>query len=355
MPKAAQCMPDANTLSRDEGVSLEVCQCAGCGLVQLSNDPVPYHREVIRAAAFSPEMKAFRECQFQDFVKTYGLAGRKVIEIGCGKGEYLSIMEAAGAVAYGLEYSGESVDVCRQNGLKVTAGYIENESFALKAAPFDAFFILNFLEHMPDPKRVLKGICNNLGVGGIGLVEVPNFDMILQKNLFSEFIGDHLYYFTRETLSLALQLSGFEILECNVVWHDYIISAVVKKRGKADVSAYAGRQQQLQEELNAFIARFTSGKVAVWGAGHQALAIMALAKLGDKVAYVIDSAPFKQGKYTPATHVRIVAPDTLDLDPVEAVIVMAASYSDEVAGILARKYGRKIAVAIVREQCLEIL
>ena len=59
MPKAAQFLPDAESLQSDKGIILEVVQCSRCGLVQLSSDPVPYYKEVIRAAAFSEEMKDF--------------------------------------------------------------------------------------------------------------------------------------------------------------------------------------------------------------------------------------------------------------------------------------------------------
>jgi hypothetical protein len=93
--------------------------------------------------------------------------------------------------------------------------------------------------------------------------------------------------------------------------------------------------------------------VAVWGAGHQALAVMALADLGGKIRYVIDSAPFKQGKFTPATHIPIVAPEHLKTDPVDAIIVMAASYSDEVAKLIVEKYREHIEIAILRDYGLE--
>ena len=61
------------------------------------------------------------------------------------------------------------------------------------------------------------------------MVEVPNFDMMIKHNLFSEFIGDHLFYFTRETLENTLKMNGFEIIDSAIVWHDYVISAHVKK------------------------------------------------------------------------------------------------------------------------------
>ena len=354
MPGAAQFLPDAESLKSDKGVDLEVCQCSGCGLVQLSNEPVPYYKEVIRAAAFSEEMKDFRMKQFGSFVQKFSLKRKKVIEIGCGRGEYLSIMQQFGVEAYGLEQSAESVMQCVKNGLKVSKGFIESSSYRLNYAPFDAFFILNFLEHLPGPNSTLRGIYNNLTDDAIGLVEVPNFDMILRKKLFSEFTSDHLFYFTKETLDTTLSLNGFEIIECNEVWHDYIISAIVKKRGKLDISHFHKYQAKLKNEIEEYIHRFKDKKVAIWGAGHQALAIISLINLADKIKYVVDSAAFKQGKYTPATHIRIVSPDTLGSDPVDAVIVMVASYSDEVARIIRQKFDRKIRISILRDFGLEV-
>ena len=353
MPGAAQYLPNAESLESDKGVNLEVCQCSGCDLVQLSNEPVPYYREVIRAAAISKEMTDFRRKQFESFVQKYSLKGGKIIEIGCGRGEYLSTMQQFGVEAYGLEYSEESVTQCLKNGLNVSKGFIQGSADRLNNAPFDAFFILNFLEHLPDPNTTLRGIYNNLTEDAVGLVEVPNFDMILRKKLFSEFIGDHLFYFTRETLSATLRLNGFEIIECNEVWHDYIISAVVKKRRKINVSHFCKHQEQLKNEIEEYIRRFKDKKVAIWGAGHQALAIISLLNLSDKIKYAVDSAAFKQGRYTPATHIPIVSPDKLDLDPVDAVIVMAASYSDEVARIIRQKFDKNINIVILRDFGLE--
>lgn len=355
MPRAAQFLPDAKSLEKDKGVDMEVCQCSGCGLVQLSNNPVPYYKEVIRAAAFSEEMKDFRRKQFGNFIQKYFLKGKKVIEIGCGRGEYLSLMQQIGVDAYGLEHSEESVMHCVKNGLKVSKGFVESSTYRLNHAPFDAFYILNFLEHLPDPNSTLRGIYNNLADDAVGLVEVPNFDMILRNKLFSEFISDHLFYFTMETLNTTLRLNGFEIIECNEVWHDYIISAIVQKRKKIDIAHFYKYQSQLKNEIEEYIRRFKDKKVAVWGAGHQALAVISLINLADKIRYVVDSAAFKQGKYTPATHIPIVSPDVLYSDPVDAVIVMAASYSDEVARIIRQKYDRNINISILRDFGLEVV
>lgn len=353
MPKAAQNFPDAAALAHEKGVDLDVCQCMGCGLVQLSNEPVPYYREVIRAAAVSAVIKDFKTRQFADFLQKYSLHGRKILEIGCGRGEFLSLLTPLDVEAYGLEYSEIAVAECVKNGLHVSRGYPDRDAGALANGPFDGFLLLMFLEHMPEPIVALRAIYDNLADNAVGLVEVPNFDMVLRNKLFSEFIGDHLLYFTKETLQTTLQLNGFDVMEYDEVRDDYVISVVVKKRSRLDISHFHDYQVKIKTDIDAYLKRFAAKRVAVWGAGHQALAIIALTGIAGRIRYVVDSAPFKQGKYTPATHLPIVAPEALHSDPVDAVIVMAASYSDEVAGIIRQRFDRNMSVAILRDFGLE--
>ena len=355
MPRAAQHLPDAAAIVTEQGQDLDICQCSGCGLVQLNSPPVVYYRDVIRAVAVSSEMKAFRRKQFSRFLTRYGLRNKKVLEIGCGRGEFLTIMQECGADAHGLEHGPDAVAACIKKGLNVLCGFPENGTAIFPNAPFDAFFTFNFLEHLPNIPDVLSGIHTNLAEGAIGLIEVPNFDMIVENRLFSEFIGDHLYYFTRETLTATLTRNGFELEDCTAVWHNYILSATVRKRKPLDLSDFIQMQEAVTRDLHQFIARFDRERVAVWGAGHQALALLSLAQLSGMIRYVIDSAPFKQGRFTPATHMPIVSPAVLDSDPVDAVIIMAGSYSDEVAQIIRDKHGDKIAVAIMGTRGLTLV
>ena len=354
MPSSAQNFPDAASLAGETGAGLTVRQCSCCGLVQLENDPVPYYKEVIRAAAVSPVLRDLKTRQFAEFIRKYSLRGKKIVEIGCGRGEFLGLLPPLGIDAFGLEYSEAAVRDCLKAGLKAGRGYPDAGMPPLAEGQFDAFLLLMFLEHMPDPNSALKALSANLKEGAVGLVEVPNFDMLVRANLFSEFIGDHLLYFTRETFLATLNLNGFEVLDCAELRDGYVLSAEVRKRAPLDLSGFTGRQAEITAGLNAFLSRFGEKKVAVWGAGHQALAVLALAELGGKVRYVVDSAPFKQGKFTPATHLPVVPPDALRSDPVEAVIVMAASYSDEVAGLLRRDFPTGLKVAILRDHGLEI-
>lgn len=95
MPSRAQHLPGSGKLKNDEGIDLRVCQCSSCGLVQLDGDPVPYYREVIRTAAVSEEMMAFRKKQFSEWIDQNALHNKKALELGCGGGEFLELLSNA--------------------------------------------------------------------------------------------------------------------------------------------------------------------------------------------------------------------------------------------------------------------
>jgi 2-polyprenyl-3-methyl-5-hydroxy-6-metoxy-1,4-benzoquinol methylase len=351
MPKAAQFMPDKKSLYKEKGITIELCQCAGCGVVQLLNKPVPYYKNVIRSVSVSDEMKKFRIKQFKKFIEKYDLKGKKIIEIGCGNGDYLEIMKMVGPRVFGIENSKDAVKNCIKKGLNVQKGFVTNEKYKIYGAPFDGFFIMNFLEHIPQAKKLLLGIANNLSENAIGLIEVPNFNMIIKQKLYTEIIRDHIFYFTKETLTNLLRISGFTVIECSEIMNDYIISMVVKKINQIDVFNIVYEFKKLKNEINRYILKLKKAgkKIAIWGAGHQAFTLMSVCGLTDKIEYVVDSAKFKQGKFTPVTHIPIVAPEALNENPVNAIIVIAGAYSEEVVRIIRKKYASIKEVAVFKQ------
>lgn len=352
MPKSAQNFPLPGESESDDPVDLHICQCAWCGLVQLANGPVPYFREVIRASGFSSEMTAFRVKQFSDFVKRFELDEHRGIEIGCGHGEYLEILTAQGLRMSGIEFSSQAVRRCIEKGFDVVEGFIDGPDAVIRGGKFSACFMFNFLEHLPDPGSTLRGIAANLNEGGVGLFEVPNFEMIVRENMFTEFCTDHLIYFTESTFTQLLAKNGFEVLESHSIWDNYILSALVKKRLPTPVEGFASAQSALKDSLRLFLDQFSGEKIAVWGAGHQALAVMAASEISDRICYVIDSATFKQKRLTPATHLPIVSPDVLEADPPRAIIVMAAGYSDEIVDFINKRHPGRFTVAVLRGQSI---
>jgi hypothetical protein len=115
------------------------------------------------------------------------------------------------------------------------------------------------------------------------------------------------------------------------------------------------KQERIVRELNAYVDRFAPHDVVVWGAGHQALAVMSLAHIQGRVSHVVDSANFKQNKDTPGTRLLIKAPESLLTDCPKAVVIMAAAYSGEILETLSLRYPSVENIAILRENSLEVV
>ena len=328
MPKKAQHMPAEKDLATERGMRLDLFQCAKCGLVQFDCGPVEYYRDVIRAGGVSEKMRKLRKEQYEHFIQLFGLEGKKIWEVGCGGGEFLNILGDLPVQTFGVEHDPKLADTARKKGLTVEEGFVDS-AYRSVNGPFDAFLSFNFLEHQPHPNEMLRGIFENLTDDGVGIITVPSFEYFLETASYYEFIRDHLAYYTSETLSYLLIQNGFSVFE-ETRFNDDTLCVFVKKRKRIESDTLIGNRQEINDALLKCIEGFEKDTVAVWGASHQAFTILSTLGLGDKVSFIIDSAPFKTGFYSPASHVRIVPPDTLKTSNTECVIIMAPGYSDEI-------------------------
>ncbi|SFG36430.1 class I SAM-dependent methyltransferase [Oribacterium sp. WCC10] len=408
MPASAQNIPDAEELREDFPVTLELCQCPECGLVQFDCEPVDYYRDVIRAGGGTSTMTRLRHEEYArllGYMREYGIKGRNIVEVGCGRGEFLRMwqnladdeagMEAlkldsekdmlsgqpkAGPIRLtGIEHKKELVDEAMKlavnekpvNAVGEAAGvpeirYQVFEGFAegdykIPNGPFDAFVQFNFLEHQPYPQDMLRSIRNNLKDKAIGLVTVPSFEYILKYNGYYELLHDHIANYTEFTLQKLFQDNGFEVLDMRTVNRD-TIEIIVRKAESEDLSTlrYNGRlidvsalresYDRMAKDINAHIEHLTeSGKtLAIWGASHQGFTLAATTGLSGKVKYIIDSAKFKQGRFAPASHIPIVSPDHFGEDPVDEILIVAPGYTDEIAGIIKERYGSDVRVLVLK-------
>ena len=352
VPRSAQgfCKTQAEALEQRCELILKECAC--CGLIQLTAVPVAYHKDVIRSAAVSSVLLKQKQHQFQQFIDAHGLQGKKVLEVGCGRGEFLKVLNDLNVQAFGIEHSQASVDQCVAAGLQVEQAYIASRDTLLKTGRFDAFLFLMFLEHVPAPRETLLGLANNLNEGAPGIIEVPSFDFLVRKNLLTEFIADHLSYFTQSTLSSLLCTVGFEVLEMHESRDDYVLSATVRKRKPLKLPTNDPAQGQLASDVRRFLDLHVGRLVAVWGAGHQALTSISVFGIESRLAMVVDSAPSKQGLFTPGSGLLVEHPSALITKGIEAVIVMAGSYSDEIVQTLMQSFPSVRYVAVAKEDHL---
>lgn len=184
------------------------------------------------------------------------------------------------------------------------------------------FILANRLEHHPDPVGYLRQM------EGCGIVEVPNGRMILGKGMPEEICLDHLFYFDLHSIWFTLLLGGFEVSQIQSIRNGYVISANVSKRKRFNLSFWKREVKINKVVIDRFIG---NQKTAFYGAGHAAFASLCLFDLKDRISYIVDDTPEKQGKFAPTTGIPIVPASRLIEDPVELVIICAGSYSKEIS------------------------
>ncbi len=353
MPGSAQDIPSKEELDNDHGIDLTFVQCKYCGLVQIPTEPVHYYKKVIRAGGGSTTMVALRNHQYEDLIKRFDLYGKKILEVGCGQGEFLRIWKNYDVRAVGIEFDQEAVNKARAEGLEVYKAFAENAETVLPEAPFDAFVQFNFLEHQPYPNEMMRCIYHNLTEDGVGLVTVPSLEYILQNGYY-ELIKDHIAYYSLETLKFLFQKNGFKIIDSCIINKD-THSVTVRKRKITGATCWKKSFENLKKELYKYVDSYTAQgkKVAVWGASHQGFTLLSSLDLSNKISYIIDSAPFKQGKYSPASHIPIVDRKHYFVVPVDSIVIMAPGYTDEIATIIKKELNADLDIRAIRSDRLE--
>lgn len=354
MPSSAQNIPDKESVKNDFGIKLSLHQCPCCGLVQLDSMPVDYYKKVIRAGGGTSTMFNLRRQQYKEFVSTFNLEGKTIAEIGCGRGEFLKMWDGFNLRAIGIEYDKDLVNIARNNGLEVYKAFASDASTQIPESPFDAFVQFNFLEHQIDPNGMVQCIYNNLKADGVGLVTVPSLEYILKYDGYYELIRDHLAYYSERSLRFLFEKNGFDIVSCKTVNRD-THSIMVRKRPKVDVSSWSENYYSLKKELLDYIDSYINQgkKVAIWGASHQGFTLIPSLGLSGKISYIIDSAPFKQGKFAPASHVPIVDRKHYFEESVASILIVAPGYTDEIADIIRKELSAKIDIRTLRSNHLE--
>jgi len=112
----------------------------------------------------------------QQFYLPYFQGCRNVLDIGCGRGEFLKMMRDAAIPARGVELSAESVAVCRAQGLEAEIADVYPYLAGLAEGLLDGIFCSQVVEHLP-PERLAELIrlcASRLAQGGVIAIETPN-------------------------------------------------------------------------------------------------------------------------------------------------------------------------------------
>lgn len=196
-----------------------IVKCRKCGLVYVNprwmfdEGTMPYTQEA--ELAYFEQTRPARIIAYDHLVRlaqrSYPRQSLCVLDIGCGDGQLLMRCRLGGIACDGFEVSPTLLQVLQSKF--EPQRILSDDLGAIPAGSYDCAFLINVIEHLPDPKLTLDQIFNLLKPGGRVFIHAPNLGglpaRLLGKRWHQIAPLVHLYYFTRAILNEMLTREGF--------------------------------------------------------------------------------------------------------------------------------------------------
>jgi SAM-dependent methyltransferase len=322
--------------------------CPNCGHVfNLEYDParLKYRPGYENSLRGSERFRKYDDALVDTLVRRYHLQGRRIVEIGCGSGQFLrALCERGGNFGLGFDPSYSN----NQGGANDASGIaIRPEAYGADNAQLDAEFVCSrhTLEHIGAPRDFLSSVRKAARQAGIPVFfEVPNGLYTLRDGGVWDIIYEHFSYFTPSSLARIFHETGYQPFEVTETFAGQFLTihartSFVKREPGPVASAelehliesFARKHQRGLKDWGRRLLKLESAgrKVVVWGAGAKATTFLNLLR-PTTVAYVVDVNPRKHGKYIIGTGQRIVPPEFLCQYVADDIICMNPNYFDEI-------------------------
>lgn len=329
--------------------------CPGCGFIQnVRFEPakVDYSQPTEESQAFSPRFQAFAAGLADDLVARHRLSGRSVLEVGCGKGDFLALLAERG-IGSGLGIDPGFLPQ-RAEGRASTLQF-RREFYGPEHRRFTADLVVSrhLMEHVPNVGEFFEWLAVSTAAtpGAVLFTEVPDVRRVLAEGAFWDIYYEHCSYFTLGSLGRTLRAAGMTVDRLETAFGDqYLLAESRPGQGGphpaeepvdvvlAEVASFAegvtGEVARWRQEVDAVVG--AGGRVVVWGGGSKAVAFLTTLGLEGEGVTVVDINPHKQGKYLPGTTLKVEAPSVVASRAPDLVVVMNAIYLEEIGADLNR-------------------
>jgi SAM-dependent methyltransferase len=161
------------------------------------------------------ELKQGTADHYLNLLERYGVPpGARLLEIGCGRGEFLARASRIGMEVTGVEYSAHACETARRKlggSGEIICGEITDLPEDAEES-YDVCVLSDVIEHVRDPRRFLERVHRLLKPEGVVFIATPTLDSWsarLMKHRWMEFKPEHLWYFKASNLETLLVRTGF--------------------------------------------------------------------------------------------------------------------------------------------------
>jgi hypothetical protein len=342
-----------------------LARCAACGLIaNLVFDPalVRYTGAYENALHFSPRFRQYANALAGDLIERHGIRGKRVIEIGCGDGGFLSLLCRLGDNrGFGFDAAHVATrSAPLPSGVTILPRQFRDEDAELTP---DLVCCRHVLEHVPDPV-VFLGAVRRLAAGrpeAVVFFEVPSVLYTLEQLGIWDIVYEHCLYFSPTSLERLFVDAGFTPIAVRETYDGQFLTIEARpaETTGAPVASHARTFNRPLDssDLTSLVAAFARAhrdKIAhwravlgqaardettavLWGAGSKGVTFLNMLEVSETtISSVVDVNPRKHGCHVAGTGQTIIGPAQLpDIRP-RLVIVMNPLYRAEIEAELER-------------------
>jgi hypothetical protein len=353
----------ADELDRDEpSFPLRVGFCEGCGHVQLTDVVPPSamfdHYLYISSASTTLQQHLHGLARFATDRFDLG-ADDLVVDVGANDGTLLEGFLKCGVRVQGVDPAANLAEISGAKGVPVHVGYFgEATAHTLRGmhGPARVITATNTFPHLPDLADFIRGVDALLDADGALVLEAHYLLDLLEQGAYDTVYHEHVSYWALGPMSRLFAEHGFEIVHVErLPIHHGQVRVVARRTGAEAPTAEVGRllekerefglhrfetfvafadkvrqsRARLNDELDALLA--AGKRVAAYGAPAKGNTLLSFLGIGpDRIPYIADRSALKQGRYTPGSHIPVVAPERILEEQPDYVLLLAWNFAEEI-------------------------
>jgi hypothetical protein len=300
---------------------------------------------------YSPLYQEFIRNLALRLVVTYDLYGKTILEIGCGKGEFLRTICSLGENrGIGFDPTYVHTENGETNNDQIT--FIKDlYSAEYRSYLGDLICCRSVLESLQDPKELIKLVRLAIAERTDSEVyfEVPNALYTFRDLVIWNIVYFNCSYFTPRSLAQLFTICDFDVLSVMPCFEDDQYLGIDAAPGSSSVRG-KGRSSAFPDDmfstLNLFAEKYRLSidywqeklndaekygqKIIAWGAGARAISFLNTYNITQQIEYVVDINPVKQDKYLPVTGQRVVPPEFIISYKPDVVMVINPTFDEEI-------------------------
>jgi cyclopropane fatty-acyl-phospholipid synthase-like methyltransferase len=362
--------------------------CNACFLVQLEEFVAPgdIFSEYAYFSSYSDSWVEHARRYVEAMRERFNLTRQSlVMEIASNDGYLLKHFVAAGVPVLGIEPAANIAKVAREQGIRTDVSFHGRANAARIVAEYgraDLVLGINVLPHVPELNDFVAGMKMLLKPEGIATMEFPHLQRLMEQNQFDTIYHEHFSYFSFMTVEKVFAAQGLTVFDVDELSthggsiriyarHAEDLSKPCTQRvaqlrereqslGFGLIDTYRNFDEQVKATkrniLDLLIGLKRAGKqIAGYGAPGKGNTLLNYCGIRtDMLDYTVDRNPYKQGKYTPGTHIPIHAPDMISRTRPDYIFILPWNLQAEITQQMAfvRDWGCRFIIPIPRPQIL---